>query len=160
MSQGPNWKRVKKNCNSYHRCEVMTTSLVLGAAKQLRGLPGLDRGSPLLKGKRLRGRSATKFYTFLGFDAVSPLPEQKRDSNKFLPGSSMRAEMLTSSRTRLALLPAARTALWAGRKSWGGSGAGGRRVVIKHGHGVRTTPDREQLIQIQAGKIQESEILF
>lgn len=50
----------------------MTTSLVLGAAKQLRGLPGLDRGSPLLKGERLRGRSASKFYTFLRFDARVP----------------------------------------------------------------------------------------
>lgn len=49
----------------------MTTSLVLGAAKQLRGLPGLDRGPPLLKGKRLRERSASKFYTFLCFNAVS-----------------------------------------------------------------------------------------
>lgn len=62
---------LKKNSNSYHRCEVMTTSLVLGAAKQLKGLPGLDRGSPLLKGKQLRERSASKFYTFLRFNAVS-----------------------------------------------------------------------------------------
>lgn len=34
-------------------------SLVLGAGKQLRGLPGLGRGSPLLKGKRLQERFAS-----------------------------------------------------------------------------------------------------
>lgn len=57
----------------YHRCEVMTMSLVLGAEKQLRGLPGLGRGSPLLKGKRLQGRFATDLYTFLRFNAVAPV---------------------------------------------------------------------------------------
>lgn len=70
----------------------------------------------------------------------------------------MRAETLTPSRTPLALLPAARTALWAGMKGRDGSGAGGHRVVAKYEHGVRTMTDREPLLQTQANV--DSEIQF
>lgn len=84
-------------------------SLVLGAGKQLRGLPGLGRGPLLLKGKRFREKSTSKFYAFLRFNAVSGVVTGVLDRFKInprvcrVPQCGLRRSPLAALRSRSSL---------------------------------------------------------